>query len=210
MMSIKAHEAAPDGVVAPISFSEIDDIHLPHHIIEMVYEYGGEDLDTALKNADGKKIMDTMESVVRIMAKLEQKQIFHADIKPGNIVVFDGVVKLLDFGVAMVFDSKARMLTTKSLRGGTIPYLPPEVVKNLKGGPTAIDVYCWGITLYSLLAGLTYDQLCCDVELRKNDYNGFLDKVSTLRIKKDTDGSLSSEAVEIGRASCRERVSSPV
>ena len=156
MISIKAHEAASDGVVAPISFSEIDDKFLPHHIIELVYEYGGQDLDTALKNADGKKIMDAMESVVRIMAKFEQKQIFHSNIKPGNIVVFNGVVKLVDFGEAMVFDNKTQMLTTKTLRGGTISYLPPEVVKNLKGKLTAIngsltalDVYCWGIPLYS-------------------------------------------------------------
>ena len=106
-------------------------------------------------------------------------------------------MKLVNFGEAMVFDSKARMLTTKSLRGGTIPYLPPEVVKNRKGEPIAIDVYCWGITLYSLLAGLTYDQLCDDEELRKNDYNGFLDKVSKLKAKNDTDGRVSKKAVRI-------------
>lgn len=44
LISIKAHEAASDGVVVPISFSEIDDKYLPHHIIELVYEYGGDDL----------------------------------------------------------------------------------------------------------------------------------------------------------------------
>ena len=196
-VSVKAHEAASDGVVTPISFSEMEDTDFPHHIIELVYEYGGEDLITALKDADGQKIMDVMGSVARTMAKLEKNKIFHSDIKPGNIVISNGVVKLVDFGEAMYFSSESKMFTTKALRGGTIPYLPPEVVKNLKGEPRSVDVYCWGITLYSLLADLTFDQLNDDVELRRTDYNGFLDKVSKLKVKKDTNGTLRKKAIKI-------------
>ena len=144
MLSIKAHNVAADGVAAPISISEIDDKDLPHHIIEFVYEYGGEDLFTALKNADGQKIVEVMVSVVKIMAKLELNQIFHSDIKPGNIVISNGVVKMVDFGVAMYFDTKTQMLSTKTLKGGTVLYLPPEVIINKKGKPASIDVYCWG------------------------------------------------------------------
>ena len=145
MISIKAHEAAADGVVTPISMAEIDDKYLPHHVIEFVYEYGGEDLLTALKSANGKKIMEIMGSVVRIMAKLELKSIFHSDIKPQTIAVSNGAVKLISFGVSICFDSKDRMFSTQELRGGTLPYLPPEVVKNHRGIPTAVDVYCWEI-----------------------------------------------------------------
>ena len=87
MLSIKAHKAAADGVVTPISISETDDKFLPHHIIEFVYEYGGENLLTALKDVDGHEIVEVMNSVVRIMAKLELKQIYHSDIKPENIVI---------------------------------------------------------------------------------------------------------------------------
>ena len=71
------------------------------------------------------------------------------------------------------------------------------MIKNLKGEPTSVDVYCWGITLYSLLANLTKDQLNDDAELRKTDYPAFLNKVKTLKVKGDTDGTLTENAKKI-------------
>ena len=120
-LSIEAYKAASDGVVTPISFAETDDRYLPEHIIELVYEYGGDNILTALKNADGKKIIEVMVSVAKIMSKLENHKIFHSDIKPENIVISNGVVKILDCGVSMVFDNKTSMVHTKALKGG-FPY----------------------------------------------------------------------------------------
>ena len=54
-LSMKAYQAARDGVVAPISFQEIEDNELLEHVIESVIEYGGADLLTALKNSAGEK-----------------------------------------------------------------------------------------------------------------------------------------------------------
>ena len=132
-LSMKAYKAARDSVVVPISFEEVEDTELNEHVIEIVYEYGGDDLLTALENKTGEEIMKVMGSVAKAMACLEAKNIFHSDIKPENIVISDGVVKLLDFGVAMSMDRKTRMLITKDLKGGTFAYLPPEVLETHRG-----------------------------------------------------------------------------
>jgi tetratricopeptide (TPR) repeat protein len=97
--------------------------------------------------------LDVLGAVAHAHANL----IVHRDLKPSNILVTgDGVVKLLDFGIAklLVGDglSEATTLTDLGGRALTPEYASPEQVT---GGPitTATDVYALGVLLFRLLAG---------------------------------------------------------
>jgi serine/threonine-protein kinase len=100
--------------------------------------------------------------------------IVHRDLKPTNIMVAsDGTVKLLDLGVARIFDdeSSETMLTMPGQLVGTPLYMPPEqwgqVPEDM--GPDLdkrADVYSLGVLVYEMTAGVrpfeaaTLSELC--------------------------------------------------
>jgi len=78
-----------------------------------------------------------------------RRGVIHRDIKPANIVVTgDGVVKVVDFGIARIAD------TSKTQTGamlGTLAYMPPEQLRGQHADAQG-DIWALGVVLYELLA----------------------------------------------------------
>ena len=95
--------------------------------------------------------------VCEALLYMHEKGVVHRDLKPENaLVTAEGVVKIMDFGIAL--DEQARRLTWSGLSStiGTPDYMAPEQV-NGRRGDARTDIYSLGVILYEMLtANLPY------------------------------------------------------
>ncbi|MHC4591646.1 MAG: serine/threonine-protein kinase [Planctomycetota bacterium] len=86
------------------------------------------------------------------LAALHGAGIVHRDVKPSNILVRpDLVVKITDFGLALLQEAGTR-LTTDGLTVGTADYMSPEQTRGLEMDGRS-DIYSLGVVIYEMLTG---------------------------------------------------------
>lgn len=96
-----------------------------------------------------------------------KKKIIHRDIKPSNIMLSgQGIVKVMDFGIAKIVGS-SKQLTMTGRKVGSIPYMSPEQITQ-KDIDQRSDLYSLGITMYQLSTGRVPFDSTSDFEVMKS------------------------------------------
>jgi len=131
-------------------------------------------------------VLALITPLLSTLSHLHSRGIVHHDIKPENILVdySHNTLKLLDFGSAKVF-SQSRAGAV----GGTLTYMAPEVLLNMRGARNlcdkSVDIWSVGVLTFLLISGVhpfdsgnSHDNVINRIISGKYKFNGTIwDKV---------------------------------
>jgi eukaryotic-like serine/threonine-protein kinase len=131
---------------------------LPFFVTELLE---GTPLDRLLEENPRLELRRVLEILAEVCSALDaahREQIIHRDIKPQNIFCVQNngleTVKVLDFGVAKIFDRNTDSITTSAgAIIGTPAYFSPEQAAGRATSPKS-DLYSVGVLAYRMLTGV--------------------------------------------------------
>src|SRR5258707_6100664 len=99
----------------------------------MIIEYvDGETLSNRIARAplSTEEVINFADQCLAALSYAHKQNITHRDIKPANMMITpDGVLKLMDFGIARSSSNKEGSLTSTGTTLGSLNYMPPEQVR---------------------------------------------------------------------------------
>jgi serine/threonine-protein kinase len=134
------------NVVRTLEFASVGE----HDLLVMEYAEGRTLRELAAR--DEEFLRDVARQAAEGLAAIHAAGIVHRDLKPENILVTrDGVVRIMDLGVAKAGDASVALTHTGQFLG-SLQYAAPEQCAGRAIGPMA-DLYALGVVLYELAAG---------------------------------------------------------
>jgi len=133
---------------------EIYNIYTSKNNVYIVMEYCRDgDLRGILKKKrriSEDEAIKVLKATISGLAFLQENEIMHRDIKPGNIIYDKGVYKICDYGLSKVIDPNTVSTMTAC---GTPVYMPPEILrKDYRYAPN-VDTFAAGVMVYECLYG---------------------------------------------------------
>lgn len=126
-----------------------DEAHRPYFTMEYL-----PDAKTIIQAGRGRTQQEQIELILRMLQALvylHRRGILHRDLKPGNVLVTDEQVKVVDFGLSVETRTRSTMVATQTT-AGTLPYMAPELFHGMPVS-RASDLYSVGVIAYELFTG---------------------------------------------------------
>ena len=121
----------------------------------IVFEYvDGQNLKQLIEARGRLPVRDALElgiEIGRALAFAHAQALVHRDVKPQNVLLGGGDVKVTDFGIARSLDVNIGLTQTGTVLG-TGEYISPEQATGRRVDERT-DVYSLGVVVYELLAG---------------------------------------------------------
>ena len=149
-------EAAKTGALKHPNIVIVYDLGEQDGFPYIVMEYlSGDPLDKIIQSTQLQPLaykLKIIEQVCYALGYAHRNDVIHRDIKPANVIVQpDGVVKLLDFGIARQEKTDGHLTRTGHVIG-TLHYMAPERLKNEVFDGRS-DIFSVGVMMFQLLTG---------------------------------------------------------
>lgn len=149
------NESKAIAVLSHPSIVKVYDVSYGDRIQYIVMEYvDGITLKQYIEQQGELKWREALYFTVQILQALQhahERGIIHRDIKPQNIMVLeDGSIKVMDFGIARFTQAETQTMTDKAI--GSVHYIAPEQARGGHINDKA-DIYSVGVMLYEMLTG---------------------------------------------------------
>jgi len=108
------------------------------------------------KRLELREVLIIAEELLDVLAAAHDKSIVHRDIKPENLFLTrQGVLKVLDFGIARIFESQQQQKKTRAgMVMGTPAFMAPEqALAKWDEVDGRTDLWAVGATMFTLLSG---------------------------------------------------------
>jgi len=129
--------------VAEVIDADLDG-DLPYIVTRFVPGRTLDDLVTQDGPLRGQALASLASGLAEALVAVHAAGVVHRDVKPGNVMLFQGTPVVIDFGIAQGPD--ATRLTMTGMFMGTPGYLAPEVIEG-RPSTEASDVHAWGATV---------------------------------------------------------------
>jgi eukaryotic-like serine/threonine-protein kinase len=124
-----------------------DDDHMPYYTMDLL-----EDAQTILEAGQDQPFdfqVNLLVQFLQALAYMHRRGIIHRDLKPKNVLVTQGQLKVLDFGLSITVGQNP---DTENTTVGTMAYMAPEILMGASASELS-DLYAVGVIAYELFAG---------------------------------------------------------
>jgi eukaryotic-like serine/threonine-protein kinase len=143
--------------VPPFSTAEVLDADPDHDPPYLVVEYvDGPSLAQVIQDRGpltGSALHGVAVGIATALTAIHGAGVIHRDLKPGNVLVAMGGIKVIDFGIARAFEATSQHTRTDQMVG-TVAYMAPERFSDDPVGPAA-DIFAWGAVVTYAATGRT-------------------------------------------------------
>ncbi|NPD24369.1 serine/threonine-protein kinase [Corallococcus exiguus] len=145
------------GIIDIFGFGTLPD-ERPYVIMELLQGRALSDFVRSKRPMDLEAVVWVMDQILSALGAAHRAGVVHRDLKPPNVFIVEtpstpAAVRLVDFGIAKLMESRENPLTAADMVIGTPEFMAPEQIRGDTVGP-ATDLYAVGVLMFQLLTGV--------------------------------------------------------